>query len=212
MWKAFFQLLSVSVSLSSGYQSQTSGQTEHKDQEIGRYQQSYCHNHQHCWNCFLPWADYAQNSLRQTTTGLTPFQCILSYLPPLFPLSGEPLAVPAVNHWFQESERVWGSAHVHLQWAVQEDWRTRPMSDELIHPFTIRAKRSSSLPKTPTTLSDYPSNYPVWLLCHKLSPKFIGPIQYKISPNFHVSLLNQDSLLPSSTGPGFYRFTSSSCF
>lgn len=27
-------------------------------------------------------------------------------LPPLFPWSEEPYEVPAVNHWFQESERV----------------------------------------------------------------------------------------------------------
>ncbi|KAG1929978.1 retrotransposable element [Pimephales promelas] len=97
----------------------SNGQTERKIQEIGRYLRSYCHDHQDCWSRYLPWAEHAQNSLRQTTTGLTPFQCILGYQHPLFPWSGEPSDVPAVHHWFQTSERVWDSAHTHLQRAVR---------------------------------------------------------------------------------------------
>ncbi len=37
VWKAFFHLLGVTVSLSSGYHPQTNGQTERKIQELGRY-------------------------------------------------------------------------------------------------------------------------------------------------------------------------------
>ncbi|KAL0195461.1 hypothetical protein M9458_009033, partial [Cirrhinus mrigala] len=111
VWKAFFKLLGVSVNLSSGYHPQTNGQTETKIQELGRYLRAYCHTDQHCWSKFLPWAEYAQNSLRQDTTGLTPFQCVLRYQPPLFPWTEEPSNVPA-------SERVWVSAHHHLQRAV----------------------------------------------------------------------------------------------
>ncbi len=113
VWRAFFRLLGVSVSLSSGYHPQTNGQTERKIQEIGRYLRAYCHNHQNSWNQYLPWAEYAQNSLRQSTTGLTPFQCVLGFQPPLFPWTGERSEVPAVDYWFRESERVWDSAHVH---------------------------------------------------------------------------------------------------
>lgn len=113
VWHSFFQLLRISVSLSSGYHPQTNGQTERKIQEIWRYLRSYCHKHQHDWSCFLSW-QYAHNSLRQTTTGLTLFQCVLGYQPPLFPWSGEPSDVLAVNYWFQKSKRVWDSAHVHL--------------------------------------------------------------------------------------------------
>uniref|UniRef100_A0A8C1RXQ5 Gypsy retrotransposon integrase-like protein 1 n=1 Tax=Cyprinus carpio TaxID=7962 RepID=A0A8C1RXQ5_CYPCA len=107
VWNAFFRLLGVSISLSSGYHPQTNGQTERKIQEVGRFLRLYCHQNQDSWSQYLPWAEYAQNSLRQTTTGLTPFQCVLGYQPPLFPWSGEPSEVPAVNHWFQQSERVW---------------------------------------------------------------------------------------------------------
>lgn len=67
---------------------------------------------------FLPWAKHAQNSLRQPSTDLIPFQCMLGYQPPLFPWSSEPLEVPAVNQLFEESERVWDPAHLHLQQAV----------------------------------------------------------------------------------------------
>ncbi len=106
VWKSFFKLLGVTISLSSGYHPRSNGQTEWKIQEIGRYLRSYCHDNQHGWNRFLPWAEYAQNSLKQPTTGLTPFQCMLGFQPPLFPWTEEPSEVPAVDHWFRVSERV----------------------------------------------------------------------------------------------------------
>ncbi|KAK3512082.1 hypothetical protein QTP70_030361 [Hemibagrus guttatus] len=115
VWRAFFKRLRVTVSLSSGYHPQTNGQTERKIQEVGRFLRTFCHSHQDSWSQFLGWAEYAQNSLRQPTTGLTPFQCVLGYQPPLFPWDGEPSDVTAVDYWFQESESVWDSAHLQLQ-------------------------------------------------------------------------------------------------
>ncbi|KAK3532299.1 hypothetical protein QTP86_016063, partial [Hemibagrus guttatus] len=99
-------------------------QTERKIQEISRYLRTFCHSHQNSWSQYLGWAEYAQNSLRQPSTGLTPFQCVLGYQPPLFPWSGEPSDVPAVDHWFRESERVWDSAHHQLQRALHRRRRT----------------------------------------------------------------------------------------
>ncbi|KAK3531902.1 hypothetical protein QTP70_034406, partial [Hemibagrus guttatus] len=53
VWKAFFSLLGVAVSLSSGYHPQTNGQTELKIQEIGRYLRTFCHGHQDSWSQYL---------------------------------------------------------------------------------------------------------------------------------------------------------------
>ncbi|KAK3545337.1 hypothetical protein QTP70_004058 [Hemibagrus guttatus] len=46
VWRAFFQCLGVTISLSSGYHPQTNGQTERKIQEIGRFLRTFCHSHQ----------------------------------------------------------------------------------------------------------------------------------------------------------------------
>ncbi|KAK3546467.1 hypothetical protein QTP70_026322 [Hemibagrus guttatus] len=83
VWRAFFNRLGVTVSLSSGYHPQTNGQTERKIQEVGHFLRTFCHSHQESWSQFLGWVEYAQNLLRQPTTGLTRFQCVLGYQPPV---------------------------------------------------------------------------------------------------------------------------------
>ncbi|KAK3574391.1 hypothetical protein QTP86_006581 [Hemibagrus guttatus] len=195
VWGALCGRLGIGVSLSSGYHPQSNGQAERLNQEIGRFLRSYCSREQHRWSEFLPWAEYAQNSLIHSSTGLTPFQCVLGYQPPLFPWSGEPSDVPAVEEWYRLSQEVWERAHVHLQRAVrrqriQADRRRRP------HPsYQVGQKVWLST-----------RNLRLRLPCRKLSPKFVGPFEivrrvnpvayrlrlpasYRICPTFHVSLL-----------------------
>ncbi|KAI2650785.1 Transposon Tf2-9 polyprotein [Labeo rohita] len=190
-----FRYYGVTISLSSGYYPQTNGQTERKIQEVGRFLRTFCHGHQNSWNQFLGWAEYAQNSLRQPTTGLTPFQCVLGFQPPLFPWNDEPSEVPAVDYWFRESERVWDAAYHHLQRAVR---RSKSIADQR------RIQGPTYAPGQKVWLST--RDIRLRLPSRKLSPRFVGPFtileqvnpvtfrlqlppQYRIHPTFHISLL-----------------------
>lgn len=66
-------ILLSTQSLTFGYHPQANGQTERKIQDISRF----CHQNQNLWNRYLIWTEYAQNSLRQSSTNLTQFQCVL---------------------------------------------------------------------------------------------------------------------------------------
>ncbi|KAI2661634.1 Transposon Tf2-6 polyprotein [Labeo rohita] len=195
LWSSFFHLLGVNISLTSGYHPEANGQVERLNQELTRFLRSYCQEHQKDWSRFLLWAEYAQNSILKPSTNLTPFQCILGFQPPLFPWSGEPSDLPAVNSWFQQSEATWNRAHVHLQRAVR---RTQTQADR---------HRRPNPPYEPgqwVWLST--RNLRLHLPCMKLSPRYVGPFkiirqitpvsfrlelpsEYRISPTFHVSLL-----------------------
>uniref|UniRef100_A0A3B1KES6 Gypsy retrotransposon integrase-like protein 1 n=1 Tax=Astyanax mexicanus TaxID=7994 RepID=A0A3B1KES6_ASTMX len=119
IWTAFMERLGVNVSLTSGHHPESNGQVERLNQEIGRYLRSHCADRQGDWCRFLPWAEYAQNSLIHSSSGLTPFQCFLGYQPPLFPWTPACESVPAVEEWFRRSGEVWESAHVQLERAIR---------------------------------------------------------------------------------------------
>jgi len=195
VWSAFFRLLNVNISLTSGYHPQSNGQTERLNQELTRFLRAYCHSHQSDWSRYLMWAEYAQNSLQKPATGLTPFKCVLGFQPPLFPWSGEPSELPAVNEWLQWSEETWNCSHIHLQRAIrrqeiQANRHQRPAPEYTPGQWVWLSTRDLRL----------------WQPCKKLSPRYVGPFKiirqmtpvsfrlqlpanYRISPTFHVSLL-----------------------
>ncbi|KAG1952391.1 retrotransposable element [Pimephales promelas] len=195
VWHALCERLNINVSLTSGYHPQANGQVERLNQELTRFLRTYCNQNQQDWRHFLVWAEYAQNSLRKPSTGLTPFQSILGYQPPLFPWSGEPTDLPAIDAWLQRSEETWNNAHVHLQRAVR---RFREQADR------HRRKGPNYQPGQWVWLSS--RDLRLRLPCKKLSPRYVGPFKilrqitpvsyrlalpstYRISPTFHVSLL-----------------------
>ncbi|KAL0177176.1 hypothetical protein M9458_026070, partial [Cirrhinus mrigala] len=195
VWASFCKLLNINVSLTSGYHPESNGQAERLNQELTRFLRSYCQWNQSDWSRYLLWAEYAQNSLHKPSTNLTPFQCILGFQPPLFPWSGKPSELPAVDSWLQQSEETWDQAHVHLQRAVR---RTREQADR------HRRPNPAYHPGQWVWLST--RDLRLWLPRKKLSPRYVGPFKilreitpvsfklalphnYRISPTFHVSWL-----------------------
>uniref|UniRef100_A0A3B1KK37 Gypsy retrotransposon integrase-like protein 1 n=1 Tax=Astyanax mexicanus TaxID=7994 RepID=A0A3B1KK37_ASTMX len=195
VWKAFMDKLGITVSLTSGHHPEANGQVERLNQEIGRLLRHYCHDQQGEWSHFLPWAEYSQNSLRSSSTGLTPFQCVLGYQPPLFPWNAERTDAPAVDDWFTHSERAWEQTHARLGLAVR---RQKAQADR------HRGETPLFNPGDRVWLST--RDLKLRLPCCKLSPQFVGPFRilqrinnvtyklllprnYRVSPSFHVSLL-----------------------
>ncbi|KAK3517178.1 hypothetical protein QTP70_000771 [Hemibagrus guttatus] len=194
VWGSLCVRLGIGVSLSLSHHPQSNGQAERLNHEIGRFLRIYCSMEKQQWSEFLPWAKYAQNSLTHST-GLTPFQCMLGYQPPLFPWSGEPSDVLAAEEWYRLSQEVWEQAHVLLQRVVR---RQRIQADHHHRPHPSYQVGQRVWPST--------QNLRIKLPCRKLSPKYVGPFEvicqvnpvayqlrlpalYRICTTFHLSLL-----------------------
>ncbi len=192
---AFFQELNINISLTSGYHPQSNGQTEWLNQEITRFLRSYCQQNQVDWSQYLMWAEYAQNSLQKASTGLTPFQCIMGFQPPLFPWSGEPTEVPAINDWLQRSENIWNQAHTHLLHAIrrqklQADRHRRPNPEYTPGQWVYLSTRDLRLKLPCRNLS--PRDVDPFKIIKQITPvsfRLALPANYRIPPTFHVSLL-----------------------
>uniref|UniRef100_A0AAQ4QZ50 Integrase catalytic domain-containing protein n=1 Tax=Gasterosteus aculeatus aculeatus TaxID=481459 RepID=A0AAQ4QZ50_GASAC len=195
VWAAFFKMLNVQVHLSSGYHPQSNGQTERLNQEIGRFLRAYCFQQSREWSRFLPWAEYAQNAHKSSSTKISPFLCMLGFQPALFPWSGESSEVLAVDDWLRRSRSIWDAARVQIQRAVQRQKGNADQHRRLAPRFQ---------PGQDVWLST--RNIRLRLPSKKLSPRFVGPFkiikqinpvsyrlqlppQYRINPTFHVSLL-----------------------
>lgn len=97
-WKAFCTALGAKPCLSSGYHPQTHGQTEQLNQELETMLRCMATHNSATWSTFLPWPEYAHNSLTYSATGVSPFKTSLGYQPLLFPEQEAELEVPSVQH------------------------------------------------------------------------------------------------------------------
>ena len=70
----FTKVLGTKRKLSMAYHSQTDGQTERINQEIGMFLQHYVNYQQDDWTDWLATAEFSYNNKKHAATGKTPFE------------------------------------------------------------------------------------------------------------------------------------------
>ncbi|KAL2099578.1 hypothetical protein ACEWY4_003972 [Coilia grayii] len=125
------------------------------------------------WSQQLVWVEYTHNSLTCSGTGMSPFQCVYGYQPPLFPSQEGEVSCPSVLANARRCRRTWARARAALLWAVTA--------------YTVGANRR----RTPAPLSRAGQkvwlsarDLPIWVESRKLAAWFLGPftIEHVISP------------------------------
>ncbi|KAI3368141.1 hypothetical protein L3Q82_007873 [Scortum barcoo] len=92
------------------------------------------------WSDHLIWIKYAHNSLPTAATGLSPFQVIHGYQPPLFPVNKEEVMVPSAHALARRCRKIWAA----LRRMLSEDRpgrRPQQIATTVLHQSTHRARK-----------------------------------------------------------------------
>ena len=192
-WKAFCRGLGVTASLTSGYHPQSNGLAERTNQSVEAALRCVSADHPKSWSQHLSWVEYALNSMSCSASGLSPFECVFGFQPPLFPEQEIDVGVQSVQANMRRCRRIWKCARRAL-FSARE-----------------RARRSADRRRVPAPT--YRPGDRVWLRSRdiklpvknkKFAPRFVGPYSVetvvnpaavrltlpaslKIHPVFHVS-------------------------
>ncbi|KAK2912287.1 hypothetical protein Q8A73_006400 [Channa argus] len=144
VWKAFCKALGATVSLSSGFHPQSNGQTERANQSLETALRCVTSSNPATWSSFIPWIEYAHNSLTSSATGLSPFMCSLGYQLPMFTNQETEIAVPSVNAHIRRCRRLWKEARAALLRTTQ---RNKCLADRRRTPAPTYTPATPSAPR-----------------------------------------------------------------
>lgn len=139
LWKAFWDLLGATVSLSWGYHHQTNGQTERLNQDLETGLRCLPSQNPPTWSKIQIWVEYAHNSLPCSSTRLTPFQVAYGFLASIISALQKKVAIPSTLALVCQSWWTWARAQQILlrnsvSYKKVADWhRQRTFLWELSH-------------------------------------------------------------------------------
>jgi transposase InsO family protein len=197
-WGKLCYISHTKLRLSTAFHAQTDGQTERMNQVLEQYLRRFIDEEQVLWPKLLATAEYACNNAPNTTTDISPFECLMGYSPDFYirsedesPLEGVPAALNRVKKLQQLREK------------LAKNWQHAVESQAKY--YNSKHKPMEFKYKDLVLLST--KNLKLKLPSRKLAPKFIGPFrvlqkvgtqayrlalpqQYsRIHNVFHVSLL-----------------------
>uniref|UniRef100_A0A8P4GTJ9 Gypsy retrotransposon integrase-like protein 1 n=1 Tax=Dicentrarchus labrax TaxID=13489 RepID=A0A8P4GTJ9_DICLA len=209
-WKEFCSLTGATVSLSSGYHPESNGQTERLNQELETCLRCLVSQNPASWSKHLTWVEYAHNSLPTAATGLTPFQCVFGYQPPLFPETEKEVIILSAHTMVRHCHRIWTAARRVL---LRSADRMKKAADRRRRPAPAYQ------PGQKVWLST--RDLPLHVVSRKLAPRFVGPFpvskvinpvsvrlrlprSLRVHPTFHVGKLKpvkESPMVPSAVPP-----------
>jgi hypothetical protein len=81
------RLLEITQNISMAYHPQTNGQSERSNQWLEQYLCIYGNFQQNDWVQYLPLAQYVHNAWPSLTTGMTPFELLIGFMPRIYNMS-----------------------------------------------------------------------------------------------------------------------------
>lgn len=195
VWGAFCRAVGARASLSSGYHPQSNGQTERANQDLGSALRCIAARHPVSWSKFLPWVEYAHNSLSRSATGMSPFMVCFGFQPPLFQIQEAAVAVPSVDDHLRRIQEVWDSARAAI---TRSGEINKKMADRHRVPapaYRVGQQVWLSAKDLPLATEGrkmnprYVGPYPIEQIVNPSAVRLTLPAALKVHPTFHVSLL-----------------------
>jgi hypothetical protein len=119
MTKELYCLLSIEHAMLTSFHPQSNGQTEHTNQEIGKYLCMFCGKDQDNWAKLLPIAEFAYNSHVHLASKASPFKLLYGYQPSGASPIGGHANIPSVKQHLAQLHKARNEAKAALRMAKE---------------------------------------------------------------------------------------------